>query len=79
MRTKVKQKLSYEENNIKDTNLSKIVINFGKTVSVHRMDFPKFDLASFLSAVGGSMGIWLGIGVIQCIDILNQLHVCKIS
>ena len=41
------------------------------TVMITRTDFPIFALASALSSYGGSMGFWLGLGVVQ----LAQLFV----
>ena len=52
---------------------SRIDITFSDRVSVTVTDFPKFNTAVFLSAFGGSMGMWLGVGVVQTIEILINL------
>ena len=39
-------------------------------VMITRTDFPKVLLASALSSYGGSMGFWLGLGVVQLTQIL---------
>jgi hypothetical protein len=46
--------------NIGPRNLSTLLLTFSSKVLVTRTDFPEFSLASFLSEVGGSMGLWLG-------------------
>ena len=50
-------------------NRSKIDITFSKMVSISRTDFPKFNLAAFVSSIGGSMGFWLGLSVIQAMNL----------
>ena len=42
-----------------------IDIAFDQTVTVEEYVFPEFLMESFLSSVGGSLGLWLGVGVIQ--------------
>ena len=54
---------------------SKIDIAFSNFVSIKRTDFPKFKLASFVSILGGSMGFWLGLGVVQILELL--ILVCR--
>ena len=48
-----------------DMNLSSVTIKFPSTVRVTKTDFVRPGLSSFLSDVGGSIGLWLGLGVVQ--------------
>ena len=50
-------------------NVSTISLTFSSKVLVKRTDFLKFSLAIFLSEVGGSMGLWLGLGIVQTIEL----------
>ena len=52
---------------------SKIDISFTKMVTVSKTDFPEFSIVNFLSALGGSMGFWLGLGVIQTLELLMKI------
>jgi hypothetical protein len=54
--------------NIVDDNF--IIITFSPSVQVTTTDFVKQSLSSFLSAVGGSVGLWLGLGALQAVEIL---------
>jgi hypothetical protein len=47
-----------------------IEITFSPYVQVTTTDFMKPSLSSFLSAVGGSVGLWLGLGAFQAAEIL---------
>ena len=51
-------------------NYSTILLTFSSKVLVTRTDFPEFSLASFLSEVGGSMGLWLGLGMVQVMELV---------
>ena len=42
-----------------------IRINFLRDVAVTKTDFLALSLNRFLSSVGGSLGLWLGLGMIQ--------------
>ena len=57
-------------------NISKIMIDFMPTLTRSKTDFPKFNAATFISALGGSMGFWLGLGVIQTFELLRML-ICR--
>ena len=52
---------------------SKIDIIFSNIVSISRTKYPKFNLVTFVSALGGSMGFWLGLGVDQILDLVITL------
>jgi hypothetical protein len=54
--------------------LSTLLLTLSSKVLVTRTDFPEFRLASFLSEVGGSMGLWLGLGMVQALElVINSL------
>ena len=54
-------------------NMSRILIDFPNEVPLTKFEFPKFSLVPFLSEVGGSMGLWLGLGVVQLFQALYDL------
>ena len=64
-----KMKTAFTEHKFVDRNYSKIDITFEKLVPVHKSQFSVFNLAQFLSALGGTMGIWLGVGILQSLQI----------
>ena len=41
-------------------------------MEVSKTDFVKFNLATFLANTGGSLGLWLGLGLLQLAQILVQ-------
>ena len=49
-----------------------ITIFFDQTVDVTEYYYPQFSLTDFLSNVGGCLGLWLGLGVIQMGELLTQ-------
>ena len=49
-----------------------IKINFASLVPVSNTDFMKFDLVEFLSSIGGSLGLWLGLGVLQLLEVILE-------
>jgi hypothetical protein len=40
-------------------------LTFSPKVRVTKTDFLRFYLSTFLSDLGGSMGLWLGLGIAQ--------------
>ena len=47
-----------------------IEIVFGDTVTTTSTDFVKFNPFFFISEVGGAMGLWLGLGIIQFLEVV---------
>ena len=39
--------------------------SFKQVVSITEYFFPEFSFSRFLSSMGGAMGLWLGLGVLQ--------------
>ena len=54
----------------KKNNLSTITLIFSNTMKVTTTSFLPFHLSSLLSDLGGSMGLWLGLGVLQAGQLL---------
>ena len=49
-------------------NLSRVDIAFYNKVDTTIRDFPIFNLSSFLASLGGTLGLWLGLGILQILD-----------
>ena len=52
---------------------SHIVLSFSGTVQMTITEMETPSISGLLSAVGGSIGLWLGIGVLQAIELLTSL------
>ena len=50
-----------------------IIISFSQSVQITTSDFPAFVLLDFLSKLGGSLGLWLGVGVVQILELCGTL------
>ena len=55
------------------TDHSALIFTFSDVVMVTHTGFPAFSLAQELATLGGSMGLWLGLGVLQVLEILVKL------
>ena len=73
--TKTNVKTVYMNEKYKELKYSesRIDITFSTTVNRYIYDFPKFHFTSFLSSLGGTTGLWLGLGVIQLLDSIVHL------
>ena len=47
-------------------------VGFRDRMEVIKTDFVGFSLATFLANTGGSLGLWLGLGLLQLAQILVQ-------
>ena len=56
----------------RNKNYSEIVLTFSNTVTATAITFPKFKLDLALAELGGSMGLWLGLGILQIIEIVTK-------
>ena len=54
------------------TNYSTVDLTFDQSVQLTATTFVKFSFSDFLSSVGGSMGLWLGLGLLQATELLVQ-------
>ena len=54
-------------------NPNMLSLSFSQTVQVTTTDFVTPPVSSFLSEVGGSMGLWLGLGVLQALEMVLTL------
>ena len=52
---------------------SSIEITLEETVTVISTDFVIFTITDFLATLGGSAGLWLGLGVLQILEMLCVL------
>ena len=46
-------------------NFSHFELIFDQTVDITEYYYPEFSIAEFLSSIGGILGFWLGVGVVQ--------------
>ena len=53
-----------------DHKLSIKILTYSYNVLETKTYFLKFNFLIFLSDVGGSMGLWLGIGLLQALEII---------
>ena len=57
-------------------NVSRIDISFYNKVDTSIRDFPDFPFLSFLASLGGTLGLWLGLGILQLFDCI-PITICK--
>ena len=64
--------------NERSDKASTLDITLDQLVTVKESRFPKISLSKLLSDLGGSLGLWLGIGIIQICVIVVNLAVSKL-
>ena len=52
---------------------SAFFLTFDKTVTITESRFPAVDVAKLFADLGGTLGLWLGLGVIQIINFVMDL------
>ena len=59
----------------KDENFSSLSFTLNQRVTVTESYIPAFSLTNFFTQLGGSLGLWLGVGTVQLLIIALQLAV----
>ena len=63
--TSTQSKVSVLDERPANYNLTWISFAIDQTVQTTEYYFPEFSVSDFLSSLGGSLGLWLGVGVVQ--------------
>ena len=50
---------------VEDKDVSILDITFKQSITVKEYFYPQFSIPDFLSSMGGALGLWLGLGVLQ--------------
>ena len=60
-------------------NCNLIEMTFDRSVTVTEFYYPSFSLPDFCASVGGALGLWLGVGVVQMGELLFRFitYLCK--
>ena len=63
-----------------DSALSTFDVTLDQVVTITKSRYPKMSIAKFFSDLGGSLGLWLGVGIIQiCLLLVNLVSKLKKS
>ena len=52
---------------------SSIVFSFNPNLQLERIGFAEFNFPAFLADLGGSLGLWLGLGVVQMLELIINI------
>ena len=62
-----------------DRNYSKVDLTFDQTVTISESYYPSPSLTVLLADMGGSLGLWLGVGIIQLFAYASNFANIKIQ
>ena len=58
---------------IRNEQFGRILLAFSEKVTMTITELETPSVSELLSAIGGSIGLWLGVGVFQAIEILSKV------
>ena len=58
-----------------DANYTSIALIFSKEITINKTDMVKFNFLATLSFLGSNMGLWLGLGAVQFLEIVGNQFV----
>ena len=56
------------------SNESHLILAIDQNVVTTESYIPNFSLAIFIADLGGSLGLWLGVGVVQILKSASELY-----
>ena len=56
--------------NLKAESFSMLIFTLNQEIIMTESFIPKFSLSSFFAELGGSLGLWLGVGALQLVSLL---------
>ena len=62
-----------------DDHKSQLVLTIDHNVVTTESYIPNFSLATFIADLGGSLGLWLGVGVVQILKSVHELYIWGMS
>ena len=54
-------------------NFARINVYFSEMETVIRKEVPSFTATQLLSDIGGTLGLWAGVSIITCVEILGLI------